>query len=469
MPKRFFFPAIVILLVSALTWPQRSAAQANAPAASDAPVAPEASEETVTMFPHSQTARWWVSGQFNTIFQAHPEFHAAYSGTNSFHAQGEHATSLLETLYLGYLLGHGAEALLDIESTGGRGMSDALGLAGFTNLDVVRNPALGSAPYVAKVQFHQTLRLSAQDVAVDRGILGLATRAPARRLELRFGKMSTVDFFDVNGVGSDSHLQFENWTADNNGAYDYAADTRGYTYGFEAEYQSVTWAFRFGEMLMPKVANGIDLDWDLRRARAENYELELRPDLLKERKSVVRLLAYVNHADMGDYREAVARYKAKLDPRPIIQNTERQGTVKYGFGFNAEQELPENLRTFVRLGWNEGQHESFAYTEVDSTMEAGADLGGGHWRRKLDKMGLAVVTNGISADHQHYLKDGGLGFLLGDGSLRYGRENIIESYYTMHLWRGIFLSVDVQRIWNPGYNRDRGPVLAPGLRLHVDL
>ena len=136
-------------------------------------------------------------------------------------------------------------------------MSDALGLAGFTNLDVVRNPALGSAPYVAKVQFHQTLRLSAQDVAVDRGILGLATRAPARRLELRFGKMSTVDFFDVNGVGSDSHLQFENWTADNNGAYDYAADTRGYTYGFEAEYQSVTWAFRFGEMLMPKVPTAL--------------------------------------------------------------------------------------------------------------------------------------------------------------------------------------------------------------------
>ena len=423
------------------------------------------------MFPHSQTARWWVSGQFNIIFQAHPEFHAVLQRDEQLPCPGEHATSLLETLYLGYLLGHGAEALLDIESTGGRGMSDALGLAGFTNPGRGCGPTgfSRSAPYVAKVQFHQTLRLSAQDVAVDRGILGLATRAPARRLELRFGKMSTVDFFDVNGVGSDSHLQFENWTADNNGAYDYAADTRGYTYGFEAEYQSVTWAFRFGEMLMPKVANGIDLDWDLRRARAENYELELRPDLLKERKSVVRLLAYVNHADMGDYREAVARYKAKLDPRPIIQNTERQGTVKYGFGFNAEQELPENLRTFVRLGWNEGQHESFAYTEVDSTMEAGADLGGGHWRRKLDKMGLAVVTNGISADHQHYLKDGGLGFLLGDGSLRYGRENIIESYYTMHLWRGIFLSVDVQRIWNPGYNRDRGPVLAPGLRLHVDL
>jgi hypothetical protein len=422
------------------------------------------------MFPHSQTARWWVSGQSNTIFQAHPEFPAAYSGSNSFHAQGEHATSLLETLYLGYLLGHGAEALLDIESTGGHGLSGAFGLAGFTNLDVVRNPALGSAPYIAKMQFHQTLRLSARDVGVERGILGLATKAPARRLEFRFGKMSTVDFFDVNGVGSDSHLQFENWTVDNNGAYDYAADTRGYTYGFLAEYQSVGWAFRYAEMLMPKVANGMDLDWDLRRARAENYELELRPALLKKRKSVVRLLAYENHADMGNYREAVAQYKASNGSmaRPVIQNTERQGTVKYGFGFNAEQELPKDLRVFVRLGWNEGQHESFAYTEVDSTIAAGADLAGGHWRRKLDKVGLAVATNGISASHQSYLRNGGLGFLLGDGGLNYGRENILETYYTLHAWRGIFLSVDVQRFWNPGYNRDRGPVIVPGLRWHID-
>jgi hypothetical protein len=359
--------------------------------------------------------------------------------------------------------------LVDVESAGGRGLSNALGLAGFTNLDVVRNPELGPTPYLARVQFHQTIRLSEENVAADRSWMSLATSVPRRRLELRFGKLSTVDFFDVNGVGSDSHLQFLNWTADANGAYDYAADTRGYTYGFLAEFQSVRWAFRFGEMLMPKVANGIDLDWDLRRARAENYELELRPALLKDRKSVVRLLAFENHADMGNYREAVARYLAGVDARPTIENTRRQGTVKYGFGFNAEQELPRELRAFLRLGWNEGQHESFAYTEVDSTAAFGADLAGARWHRKLDKLGLMVVTNGISAVHQKYLQDGGLGFLLGDGGLRYGRENILESYYTFHAWRGIFLSVDVQRIWNPGYNRDRGPVIVPGMRLHVEL
>jgi hypothetical protein len=434
-----------------------------------ADVQPKVRDDVVTMFPHSQTARWWVSGQSNVVFQAHPEFHADYSGPHSLHAQGEHATSNVETLYLGYQLGRGAEALLDVETTGGHGLSDALGLAGFTNLDVVRNPDLGQAPYIARVQFHQTIRLSSDDVQVDRGVFSLATKAPARRLELRFGKISTVDFFDANGAGSYSHLQFLNWTADTNGAYDYAADTRGYTYGFVAEYQSVGWAFRFGEMLMPKVANGINLDWDLRRARAENYELELRPALLKARKSVVRLLAYENHADMGDYRQAVARFKAGVDTLPTIENTRRQGTVKYGFGFNTEQELPGTARAFARLGWNEGQHESFAYTEVDSTAEVGADITGMKWHRKLDKVGAVVITNGISADHQLYLHDGGLGFLLGDGGLRYGRENIIETYYTLHAWRGIFLGVDLQRIWNPGYNRDRGPVIVPGMRLHVEL
>ena len=421
------------------------------------------------MFPHSQSSPWWVSGQINIIYQAHPEFHAAYRGANSLRSTAEHATSTVETLFLGYQLGHGAEILADVESTGGRGLSDALGLAGFSNLDVVRNPDLGQTPYIARLQFHQTVRLSAEDVSAMRGPMTLATSVPKKRLELRLGKLSTVDVFDLNGVGSDSHLQFMNWTVDANGAYDYAADTRGYTYGFTAEYLAEKWAFRFGEMLMPKVANGIDLDWNLQRAHSENYELELRPSFTQTHKSTVRLLAYDNHADMGNYRQAVARYLAGTDLLPTIENTRRQGTAKYGFGLNAEQELPHDLRAFARMGWNEGRHESFAYTEVDSTLAGGVDLAGMRWHRALDRLGAAFVTNGISRDHQTYLKAGGRGFLLGDGNLRYGRENILEAYYTLHAWRGVFLSVDLQRIWNPGYNRDRGPALIPGMRLHLEL
>ena len=143
-------------------------------------------------------------------------------------------------------------------------------------------------------------------------------------------------------------------------------------------------------------------------------------------------------------------------------------TTKYGFAANVEQPLTDWLGLFARWGWNEGQHESYAYTEVDETEQAGAGAQGTKWKRKLDRAGLAFISNGISRDHQEYLALGGVGFLLGDGKLNYGRENIVETYYTLHVWRGIFTSLDAQYVVNPGYNRDRGPLFAPALRLHVE-
>jgi carbohydrate-selective porin OprB len=239
-------------------------------------------------------------------------------------------------------------------------------------------------------------------------------------------------------------LQFLNWTAVNNGAYDYAADTRGYTVAAIAEYQDRNWGVRFGEALMPKVANGPSLDFNILRARSENIELELRPELQKEKKAVVRLLSYVNHANMGSYREAIQAFLAGIDARPTIEAHRRQGRIKYGFGLNAEQEITKTVRVFGRLGWNEGQNESFAYTEVDQAVEAGADWRPERWRRPTDKIGLAFISNGISRLHQLYLALGGNGFLLGDGRLTYGREDILESYYTAHLWKGLYFSPELQ-------------------------
>jgi hypothetical protein len=427
----------------------------------------------VTIFSHSETSRFWVSGQMNFIFQAHPGFPAKYSGTNSFQTAGETALTRVLTLYTGLQLTPRDELLFDMEESGGSALSNALGLAGYTDLDAVRIPGEGSPlstnPYMARVMYHHIFALSREYLTAERNPLSLATRLPVRRLEFRIGKFSTADYFDLNSVGSDSHFQFMNWTVDNNGAYDYAANTRGYTYGAIFDFEERNWGARFGEMLMPKVANGDQLDADLARARAENMEFEFRPRLLKDRKTVFRGLSYVNHGNMGDYRESVDRFLAGIDPTPIIQNTRRQGTIKYGFGLNAEQELSRDLRLGARWGWNEGRHESFAYTEVDSTAELCADYVGRSWKRPQDKMGLAFVSNGISKDHQEYLRLGGLGFLLGDGNLNYGRETIVEYYYTAHIWRGIFASFDLQHINNPGYNRDRGPVLVPSLRLHVEL
>lgn len=421
----------------------------------------------VTIFPHTED-RFWLSGQMNFIFQAHGDFPALYSGLNSLKNAREHALSRVLTLYTGVEVTHGTELLFDVESAGGRGISDALGLAGATNVDVVRNPELGSKPYIARVMLHQTFALSKEKTEQERTPFALAKSVPKKLLEIRIGKLSAADFFDTNSVGGDSHLQFTNWTTVNNGAYDYAADTRGYTYGAIVEYRQPRFGVRFGEMLMPKVANGINLDWDLRRAHAENLEFEFRPSLIKSEQTVIRPLAYWNIANMGDYREAIAAFKSETDPRPDIEAHRHQGSQKYGLGVNVEQELPRNLRAFVRAGWNEGQHESFAYTEVNSTLSFGFDLTGGAWHRKIDKVGSAFVNNGISPEHAEYLRLGGKGFLLGDGNLRYGREKIWESYYTAHLWRGLFASAQVQFVSNPGYNQDRGPAWVPGLRLHLD-
>ncbi len=287
---------------------------------------------------------------------------------------------------------------------------------------------------------HKVFALSKDKIENQRSYLSLFDELPRRRLEIRFGKLSLPDFVDQNAVGSDTHFQFTNWTLDNSGTWDYAADTRGYTVGFVADYEDRNWGFRFAEGLLPKVANGIDLVWRPWQVHAENWEFELRHGVVPKKGGVVRLLAYTNHANMGIYRNAIAQFQEGLVPVPNITNHPFHVTLKYGFGVNVEQNLTRYLTAFARWGWDDGKTESFAYTEDDLTFAEGVRLSGARWHRKQDRAGVAFVSNGIKKDHQRYLALGGLGFLLGDGRLRYGRENILESYYTAHFWRGIYVA-----------------------------
>jgi len=472
---------LLALLAACLLWMncvQTARAQENPPAggttaAAADPSVPPDDDSLTTMFPHAEWDRLWLSGQVNIISQWHPGFHSPYQGKNSLTPEAQDASSRVLTLYTGWRATKTTEFLCDVQETGGHGLGEALGVAGFFNLDVVRNPLLSKAPYVARLMWHQVIPLGKKKVIAERGPYSLFRELPERRLEVRFGKFSMVDFFDANTYGTDSNLQFMNWAVDNNGAYDYAADTRGFTFGALVEYHDRNWTLRFAEGLMPKVANGIHLDADLSRAHAENVELELRGRVIRKREGTVRALTYVNHANMGDYEEAVSDWLAnqgtpQATPAPEITAHPLQTTIKYGFGLNFEQPLTDWIGVFGRWGWNEGQHESYAYTEVDQTWQIGVGGNGGRWGRRNDHVGLVFVSDGISKAHATYLADGGDGFLLGDGKLNYGRENILESYYTVHLWRGVFPAVGLQYAVNPGYNRDRGPVIVPTLRLHVD-
>ena len=429
----------------------------------------DASTPRDTFFEHSNTAKWWVSGQANFVFQAHGDFYAAYSGTNSLKNTAEHATSRVLTLFTGYEFTPNSMLYLDVEEAGWGGISGALGLAGFTNLDVVRNPQVGTAPYIARLMFQQIIPLSKEKIEIPRGPLTLATQVPVRRLEIRFGKFSMADFFDNNVGGSDSHYQFLNWTAANNGAWDYAADTRGYTVGAILDYEDRNWGLRFAEALMPKVANGPNLDADVARARAENIELELRYKLLKNKDTTVRFLNYVNHGNMGNYQRGHRRSTSRTPrSRPMSPPPASRGRSSTASASTFSR------RCRATSGPSGAGDGPMASTSRSATPRRKACFSWASTPREHAGIAASIAWARYSsrtefgAYHQTYLADGGLGFLLGDGGLTYGRETIEEAFYTVHAWRGLYFAVDYQHINNPGYNRDRGPVSVPGLRLHLE-
>lgn len=430
---------------------------------------PEAPEESpTTMFPHLPDGRFWLSGQTNFIDQAHPPFSARYSGPNSFQTQTENAAGYVSTLYTGMQFTKSSEVLLDFEAAAGLGLSGALGMAGFTNLDAVRDATLSDAPYLSRVMYHQVFALGREKTEGNRGPLSTFAKLPVHRVELRVGRFGITDFFDTNAVGSDSHLQFLNWSVDQNGAYDFTGDARGYTWGVYAEYQSLKWGARFAEALMPGPQNGGPLVWTLRKANTSNAEVELHRAVLRKKDGIIRVLGYLNHANMGVYSEANGRYLKGETAQPDIDDHPFRVTSKSGFGINMEQALTAAITLYTRLGWNDGKTESWSFTEIDHTGSAGFGVLGNLWRRRNDRTGLAFAINGIAKEHARYLELGGLGFVLGDGALQYAKEKEFEAYYTAHLWRGLFVGPDLQYVVDPGYNQSRGPVVVPSFRIHTE-
>jgi carbohydrate-selective porin OprB len=277
------------------------------------------------------------------------------------------------------------------------------------------------------------------------------------------GNLSVLDLFDDNSLSHDPRTQFLNWSLMTYGAYDYAADARGYSWGFALEYFDDAWALRAGRFMMPKETNGLALNPRIFASFGDQIELE-RSHALGGLAGKVRLLAYRNQADMGGYRDAVADAAASGATPDLA--TSRKKRVKYGFGVNLEQSVSSSAGVFARASWNNGEAETFTFTEIDRSISVGALIKGAGWGRAADSVGLALVRNGISGPHRDYLAAGGLGFFIGDGKLSYGSENIFETFYSFGLAKDAWLSADLQRIFNPAYNVDRGPLSVASARFH---
>ena len=352
--------------------------------------------------------------------------------------------------------------LSDGEGAAGKGVSSVLGLAGAPNGETYRvgNSAFRTA--IVRAFLRQTWDLGGEAQKIDDDAHQLAGARSSRRMVLHVGKLSVMDIFDNNTYSHDPRTQFLNWTLMGHGAWDYPADTRGYTWGYTAEFYWDAWAARYGRFAEPLEANQMEMDHGFARAHGDALEVE-HDHALRDLPGAVRVMVYSNTARMGDYREALAQSPVN----PDITATRAYGRVKRGWGINAEQALTQDLGAFARWSWDDGKTETWAFTEVDRCITGGFSLKGTAWGRTKDRLGLAYIQNGLAPDHIDYLAAGGLGFLIGDGRLNYAPERIVETYYACAFGRYLTAALDAQRIWNPGYNRDRGPVDIYALRLHV--
>ena len=403
-----------------------------------------------------------------------PAFRALYSGENSLISEREpRSYAFTATAFLGLRPWSGAELFINPETSMSHPFSQLRGLGGLPNGENAKGGGGEPVFYLARLFLRQNFNLGADSLPIEAAPNFLGGTISRRRAVLTVGKISLGDIFDTNAYAHDPRSQFLNWTLMANGAFDYAADSRGYTSGAALEWYHDDWVFRVGRFAQPKISNGLPIDYNLTKHFGDQVELEHGHEWMGE-PGKVRLLGFRNQANMGGFRDAVAAWRRQGRVGVPDVAEVRQESQKVGWGLNAEQSLGRDLGGFLRYSANDGKTEAFAFTEVERSLSGGLSLKGSRWGRSYDVLGLGLVRNGIGQAHREYLANGGLGAFIGDGppppgrSWRYASERIVEVFYSLNLWNNNAVTFDWQRAWNPAYNADRGPVSFIGVRLHTE-
>ncbi len=409
---------------------------------------------------------WNLYFQATSIGQNHGTFTSPYAGPLSLEANPERDVSLTTTLFFALRLGRNTKFVFDPEIAGGRGFSHVDGLADPSNGELPRVASATPKPYIARLYVSHDFGFGDAVEHVESDENQLAADRPMVRYTITAGRFSLSDFFDDNNYSHDPRTQFMAWGLMYNGAWDYPADTRGYTWGIVNELHTRNWSFRYGVAAEPSVANGGRFDRRLFVDQGQTFEEERRYSLASH-PGAIRWLQYLNRTRSGSYAEAV-HLADQTGSTPDVQAIRRPGTLKYGTGVSFDQELSRDAGVFSRVGWNDGKTEDFAFTAIDRLAEAGVSVKGTRWKRKDDVVATAFAAAGISGVHAVYLAQGGLDFLIGDGKLNYAPEYLWETYYTARVVRGFYATFDAQHYNNPAYNHDRGPVWVESVRLHIE-
>lgn len=418
-----------------------------------------------------EDASFHVQTTYN--WQQHPAYSAAYSGPNSIIAAAEKMYTFSTTAFIGMRLWQGAEAYLTPEISQGVPFSKNLvGMGGFTNGEITR--AAGASPtlYRQKLFLRQTWNNGGESVRVDAGINNqMAGWVDRNRVVLTIGNFSTLDVFDPNSYAKDARTQFMNWGNWTYAAYDYAADARGFGWGFATEWYRDDWVLRFGRMTGPINPNELAVDQAITRHYGDQIEVEHEHEL-HGHPGKLRVLGWRNRARLASFTDALAWLRAHPgnytgpDALIAVRGSEKN---KFGVGVNLEQEISGNVGMFMRAMQTDGRTETYAFTEVDDSLSLGTVIKGGAWGREDDGIGLSVMRNMLSAERRSFLEAGGISYFIGDTRLRYRPEDIFEGYYSYAVAKGVWLTADYQRMQNPAYNADRGPINVYALRFHAEL
>ncbi|NJA89917.1 carbohydrate porin [Rhodocyclus tenuis] len=411
---------------------------------------------------------WTARFQTTYVWQKKSSFRAAYSGSQSLAAEAEKSYTATATAYLGFRPWQGGELYLNPEVTQGVPFSDLNGTGGFTNGELTRTAGTTPTLYRQRLFLRQTWNRGGGEEVVEADANQMAGHVDTNRFVLTLGNFSTLDVFDDNAYAKDPRVHFMNAGFMAPLAYDYAADARGFGWGFAGEWYQENWVFRFGRMTGPREPNMLPTDYRIGRHYGDQIEIE-RGHTLAGLPGKVRLLAWRDHARMASFDDALAYLRANpsADPQAIVavRNSDK---TKSGLGINIEQALADDLGFFLRAMKADGRTETLAFTETDASLGTGFSLKGARWGRADDTVGLGYLRNALSAERQRYLAAGGISFFLGDGALNYRPEQVVEAYYSVNIMRGVYMTADVQHIRNPGYNADRGPANFAALRFHAE-
>ncbi|MEA2863485.1 MAG: high affinity Mn2+ porin, partial [Bradyrhizobium sp.] len=407
-----------------------------------------------------ESNRWEIHGQTTYLPQGYPGFRALYTGANSLTPAPQTQATWSSSLFLNTRLWEGGELYYNPELLQGFGLNDTVGVAGFPNGEAQKS----NFPYphynTSRLFLRQTFGFGGEQEELASGPLQLSNKVDVSRLTLQAGKFAVMDIFDGNAYAKDTRKDFINWSMWAPGAFDYSADKVGLTYGATAEFNQKQWALRAGYFLMVGTSNANSFDQRVFERGSYVLELETRYSLFSQ-PGKLRTIAWFNSAFSGSYRETLNNPALNLD---IAQT--REGRIKYGYVFNLEQALTDDIGLFGRWSWNDGKTEIMAFTDIDASLSLGASIKGARWGRPDDVIGIGGAINALSRDHRDFIATGGLGPLIGDGQLNYRRERIMETYYAYALTKAVTLTADYQFVTNPAYNADRGPVHIFSGRLH---